>query len=162
MAARWRHLEGPASLHVSFTIEEWPPGPVDEQVLAPLLVSKDRRTVSIHVKVEELHVARERAARARTGSAADRRLAGAAGFLAAAESVRDDEREAARAAELAAGHASLRVLAAIAVDAAEPASLEDACARLLADAARCGVRLRRCDGDHRRGVLSSVPGWCEP
>lgn len=162
VAARWRHLVGPATLHAAFSVEEWPTGRVDEQVLAPLLVAADRRTVAISVKVEEQHAARERSARLRTASAADRRLAAAAGFLAAAELARDDEGEAARAAELASGHASLRVVAVIGLDADEPATLAGACRRLVADASACGVRLRRCDGDHRRGVLATVPGWCEP
>jgi hypothetical protein len=56
----------------------------------------------------------------------------------------------------------MRLVGVIALDAGDVVELESAAARLLADAATCGVRLRRCEGDHRRGVLASVPGWCVP
>lgn len=160
--ARWHSLEGPATVHASFVVEEWPAGSVDEQVLAPLCVARDRRTVALCVSIEEPHRARERAARLRTSTAADRALTKSGGFLASAEATRDDLRDAERAAELAAGHGSLRVLATIALDARDPIELEGAAARLLADATSCGVRLRRCNGDHRRGVLASMAGWCIP
>jgi hypothetical protein len=160
--SRWRLLEGPASVHAAYVVEEWPSGDVDEQVLAPLCVSRDRRTITVAVRVEELGRARSRTARVRTSSAADRELAGSGGFLASPEATRDDARDAERAAELAAGHGGVRLVGAVAIDATDVLELEAAAARLLADAASCGVRLRRCDGDHRRGLLATVPGWCVP
>ena len=162
LCAHWRHLEGPASVHAAFTVEEWPTGPVDEQLLAPLCISRDRRTVCVTVQAEELRRARGRTARQRTSAAADRELASGAGFLASAEGTLAAARDAERAAELAAGHGPLRLVVTVALDAADTLELEVAAARLEADAARCGLRLRRCDGDHRRGVLASVPGWTVP
>ncbi len=160
--ARWRALQGPASLHAAFVVQEWPSGEVDEQLLSPLCISGDRRTLAVHVGTEALHRARERAARVRTGTAADRNVTASGGFLASAEWARDDVREASRSAELAAGHGSLRVVCIVALDAADAEELEAAAVRLHADATTCGIRLRRCDGDQRRGVLASVPGWCIP
>jgi hypothetical protein len=162
LKVRWSALCGSVSLHAAFVVEEWPGGEVDEQLLSPLCVSADRRSLAVHLGTEELHRARERAARIRTGAAADRHVTAAGGFLASAESVRDDARDASRAAELAAGHGSLRAVCVVAIDASDLAELEAAAARLHADATACGVRLRRCDGDQRRGVLSSLPGWCVP
>ena len=137
-------------------------GDVDEQALAPLCVSRDRRTVAVSVRVEELRAARERTARLRTAAAADEQMIRRGGFLASPEAGRDADRDASRANELAMGHGSMRMLGAIALDASDVVELEVAAARLLADAAACGVRLRRCQGDHRRGVLATVPGWCVP
>jgi hypothetical protein len=162
VVARWHHLEAPGSVHAAFTVEEWPSGHVDEQVLAPLCVATDRRTIALSLRVEDLHRARERTARLRTAAAADETLGARAGFLASPESARDATRDAERAAELAAGHGSVRLVGAVTLDARDPLELEAAAARLLADASACGVRLRRCDGDHRRGVLASVPGWVVP
>jgi hypothetical protein len=158
--ARWHHLEAPASVHAAFSVEEWPSGDVDEHLLAPLCVARDRRTVVLAVRVEELHRARRRTASVRTTALADESLAVRGGFLASSERARDATRDAERADELAAGHGSLRVVGVVALDAGDVLDLEAAAVRLLADASACGVRLRRCDGDHRRGVLASVPGWC--
>ncbi|HEV3213907.1 MAG TPA: SCO6880 family protein [Acidimicrobiales bacterium] len=162
VVARWHHLEGPASVHAAFLVEEWPAGDVDEQVLTPLCVAADRRTVALSLRVEELSRARGRTARVRTAAAADAAIAARGGFLASPEATRDTARDAERAQELAAGHGSLRLVGVVAIDAGDVLQLEAAAARLLADATTCGVRLRRCDGDHRRGVLATVPGWCVP
>jgi hypothetical protein len=162
VGARWHLLEGPSTVHAAFLVEEWPMGSVDEQVLAPLCVSRDRRTVAISIRVEELRAARERVARVRTAAAADEQMIARGGFLASPEAGRDADRDASRASELALGHGSMRLVGAISLDALDVVELEGACARLLADAASCGVRLRRCQGDHRRGVLATVPGWCVP
>jgi hypothetical protein len=162
VAARWHLLEAPSTVHGAFFVEEWPMGSVDEQVLAPLCTSRDRRTVAISMRVEELRRARERTARVRTAAAADAQLIARGGFLASPESNRDSDQDATRANELAVGHGSMRLVGVIALDARDVVELEFAAARLLADAATCGVRLRRCEGDHRRGVLASVPGWCVP
>jgi|GEM_PF-4587842 len=162
VAARWHLLEAPVTVHAAFVVEEWPMGRVDEQVLAPLCVSRDRRTVALCIRVEELRAARQRTARVRTAAAADGQMIARGGFLASPEADRDADRDAARAGELAVGHGSMRIVGAIALDARDVVELEAAAARLYADAASCGVRLRRCDGDHRRGVLATVPGWCVP
>lgn len=162
VAVGWHLLEGPATVHAAFVVEEWPMGRVDEQFLAPMCVSRDRRTIAVSVRVEELGRARERTARARTAAAADEQLIARGGFLASPESERDTDRDAMRAGELAAGHGSMRMLAVVGLDARDVIELESAAARLIADAAACGVRLRRCEGDHRRGVLATVPGWCVP
>jgi hypothetical protein len=119
----------------------------------------DRRTVALHLSVEELGRARERVATARTKAAADATIAEGGGFLAspraALEHARDAERAAERAAELAAGHGAVRLVGVIAIDAIDVLALEVAVARLVADGAGAGIRLRRCDSDHRRGVLST-------
>jgi hypothetical protein len=162
VVARWHHVEAPASAHGAFLVEEWPAGAVDEQVLAALCVSSDRRTVALSLLVEELSRARDRTAKVRTAAAADAAIVAGGGFLGSPESSRDATRDAERAQELAAGHGSLRLVGVVALDAADVLDLEAAAARLVADATACGVRLRRCDGDHRRGVLASVPGWCVP
>ena len=162
VVGRWHHLEAPCSMHASYVVAEWPMGDVDEQVLTALSVSRDRRTVALHLRTEELARARERTARVRTSAAADEAIVARGGFLASPESSRDAVRDAERADELAAGHGSLRLLGVVVLDADDALGLEAAAARLLADATACGVRLRRCDGDHRRGVLAAVPGWCVP
>jgi hypothetical protein len=160
--ARWHHLEGPASVHAAFFVDEFGSGAVDEQALAPLFLSADRRTVAVSIGVESPQRARARAARLRTSSAADHAVTSSGGFLATAEASRDDARDAERAAELAAGHGSLRVVVVVGIDASDPLELEAAAVRLRDDATSCGVKLRRCDGDHRRGVLATIPGWCVP
>lgn len=162
MGARWHALEGPATVHAAFVVEEWPSGCVDEQALAPLCVSRDRRTVAVAIGVEELSRARARTARVRTAAAADEAMVTSGGFLASPQSGRDADLDEARAHELAAGHGSVRLVCTVGLDAGDLLGLEAAAARLLADATSCGVRLRRCDGDHRRGVLATVPGWCVP
>ena len=162
VVSRWRFVEAPHSVHAAFLVEEWPSGDVDEQVLAPLCVSPDRRTVALSIHVEELGHARQRTARIRTAAAADDAVTAGGGFLARAERSRDAVRDDDRADELAAGHGSVRVVGVVVLDAADLVELEAAAARLHADATSCGARLRRCDGDHRRGVLASVPGWCRP
>jgi len=162
VVTRWRHLEAPASVHAAFLIEEWPAGDVDEQVLTALCVAADRRTVALNLRTEELSRARHRTAKVRTAAAADGAFTAHGGFLGSPESLRDADRDAERAQELAAGHGSLRLVGVVAIDAVDALDLEAAAAHLLADATSCGVRLRRCDGDHRRGVLASVPGWCVP
>jgi len=162
LRSRWGMLEGPRSVHAAYVIEEWPTGDVDEQLLAPLSISSDRRTLCVTLRVEELRRSRARTARLRTSAAADHDLALGGGFLASPEAALAAARDAERAAELAAGHGSVRMIAAVGLDAEDPLGLEAAAARLEADAARCGVRLRRCDGDHRRGLLATVPGWCVP
>jgi hypothetical protein len=162
VVARWRYLEAPSSVHAAFTIEEWPGGGVDEQLLTALSVSRDRRCVALSLCTEELARARDRTAKVRTSAAADEAIVARGGFLASPEVERDARRDAERAAELAAGHGSLRLVGVVAIDARDLLELEVSTARLLADATSCGVRLRRCDGDHARGVLASVPGWCVP
>jgi hypothetical protein len=162
VVARWHHLEAPASVHAAFLVEEWPAGDVDEQVLTALCVTADRRTVALSLRTEELSRARDRTAKVRTAAAADEAISARGGFLGSPESARDASRDVERAHDLAAGHGSLRLVGVVAVDAYDALALEAACARLLADATTCGVRLRRCDGDHRRGVLASIPGWCVP
>lgn len=162
VVARWRYLEAPSSVHAAFAVEEWPAGGVDEQVLTSLCVARERRCVALSLRVEELARARDRTAKVRTAAAADEAIVARGGFLASPEAARDAARDAERAAELAAGHGSLRLVGVVALDAGDVLELEAAAARLLADATACGVRLRRCDGDHGRGVLASVPGWCVP
>jgi hypothetical protein len=162
VVARWRYLEAPSSVHAAFAVEEWPSGGVDEQVLTALCVSRDRRCVALSLRTEELARARDRTAKVRTSAAADEAVVARGGFLASPEAERDTARDAERAAELAAGHGSLRLVGVVALDACDVLGLEASAARLLADATACGVRLRRCDGDHARGVLASVPGWCVP
>jgi hypothetical protein len=162
VVARWHFLEAPASVHAAFAIEEWPSGDVDEQVLTSLCVAGDRRSVALSIRTEDLARARERTAKVRTAAAADEAIVARGGFLASPEVARDTARDAERAAELASGHGSLRLVGVVAIDADDLLGLEAAAARLAADATGCGVRLRRCDGDHSRGVLASVPGWCVP
>jgi hypothetical protein len=162
VAARWHHLEGPASVHAAFLVEEWPSGDVDEQVLAALSVSRDARSLCLTLRVEELRRARARTARVRTSAAADATMVEEGGFLSSPETTRASTRDAERAAELASGHGSVRLVGAVSLDASDALELEAAAARLVADATTCGVRLRRCDGDHRRGVLATIPGWCVP
>jgi len=162
LVARWHHLEAPTSVHAAFLVEEWPAGDVDEQTLTALSVSADRRTLALSLRMEELSRARDRTARLRTAAAADQAIVARGGFLASPETTRDATRDEERAQELAAGHGSLRLVGVVVLDAEDVLALEVAAARLLADATACGVRLRRCDGDHRRGVLASVPGWCVP
>ncbi len=162
VVARWHHLEAPSTVHAAFCVEEWPTGDVDEQVLTALCVASDRRSVALCLRTEALARARDRTAKVRTAAAADAEIVARGGFLASPESQRDTARDAERAAELAAGHGSLRLVGVVAIDGHDVLDLEAAAARLLADATGCGVRLRRCDGDHARGVLASVPGWCVP
>jgi hypothetical protein len=162
VVARWGRLDGPATVHVAFVVHEWPSGEVDEQALAPLCVSRDRRTVALSIRVEEPSRARARTARARTAAAADEAVTSSGGFLERSEAVHDATRDAERAAELVAGHAGLRVVGVVGLDATDELDLAAATTRLLSDASACGLRLRRCDGDHRRAVLSTVPGWCAP
>jgi hypothetical protein len=162
LEARWHELVGPASVHAAFLVEEWPSGDVDEQFLAPLGISEDRRATCMTLRVEELGRARSRTARVRTGAKADETMVREAGFLASPEAARDSMRDLERANELAGGHGSVRLVGAVSIDAHDHLELEAAAARLVADATACGIRLRRCDGDHRRGVLATVPGWCVP
>jgi hypothetical protein len=162
VVARWVRLDGPASVHAAFVVDEWPSGEVDEQALAPLCTSRDRRTVALSLHVEEPSRAKAKTARARTAAAADEAVTAAGGFLGRPEASRDEARDAERAVELVAGHAALRVVGVVGLDASDALELAAATARLLVDATACGLRLRRCDGDHRRGVLASLAGWCVP
>jgi hypothetical protein len=162
LEVRWHGLVGPASVHAAYLVEEWPSGDVDEQFLSQLCISRDRRTLCVTLRVEELGRARSRTARVRTGAKADETMVEEAGFLASPQAARDSTRDLERANELAGGHGSVRLVGAVSVDAHDLLELEAAAARLVADATSCGIRLRRCDGDHGRGVLATVPGWCVP
>ena len=86
-------------VHAAFAVEEWPAGDVDEQVLAPLCVARDRRTVALSAARRG---ARPRARSHRAGCGPrrrpTRRSSRAGGFLASPEAARDAARDAERAA----------------------------------------------------------------
>jgi hypothetical protein len=154
--AHFGHLATPSGAAVSWWIARWPTRAVTEELLASLLLGDDRRAVTVVLEPVGTAIARRRAASTRTAATADAELRRRGGFLADREGERRRAHTTAREDDLVAGFAALRFAGFVATMAESDAIAAAASEAELA-AAASQLELRRLDGDHRRGLLATLP-----
>ncbi len=155
--ARFDELVLGARRATAFWVAEWPRHDVTAELLAPLLLADERRTVSVVMEPVRPSAALRRAATAKTSQVADAELRRRAGFLQDRSQQRRGAHVAEREAELVDGHASLRVAGFVTVEVGEEDDLDAAVAETELAAAQARLVLRRLQGDHGRGVAAALP-----
>jgi hypothetical protein len=155
--AEWGRVHTDETWHAVYWIAEWPRTEVGADFLGPLLLSPGRRTVSVVMEPLSPGDAVRQVERARTADAADSELRRRGGFLATARRSREQELVVRRELELADGHASFRFSGYVAVTAASPTDLEDACQATEQAAGQSRLELRRLYGDQSRAFACTLP-----
>lgn len=145
--------------HATLRITEWPRNPVAGDWLSPLLTARVGaiRTLSVHVEVVPSHIALRRAEHAQISEQAAIAQKSKMGFDPRARDARAAATLAQREDELAAGHASVRLRAAICVSADSPARLAEAVAEVEEAAGRARLSVERAWGEQRVGFASVLP-----
>jgi len=141
---------------VAFWVAQWPRHDVTAELLAPLLLADERRTVSVVMEPVRPSAALRRAATAKTSEVADAEIRRRAGFLQDRSQQRRGAHVAEREAELVDGHASLRVAGFVAVEVGDE-DVEAGVAEAELAASQARLVLRRLQGDHGRGVVATLP-----
>lgn len=150
----WRADDG---WHATYWIAEWPRVETGPDFLVPLLLSGDRRVVSVTMgPVPAARAARE-VESARTASMADDELRRRAGFLATARRQRMAEGVARREAELADGHAEYRFSGYVTVSGGDRAALDRCCAEVEHVAQSARLDLRRLWGQQAEAFTWTLP-----
>ena len=142
---------------VTWWVAEWPRHDVTAELLAPLLLADERRTVSVVMEPVRPSAALRRAATAKTSEVADAEIRRRAGFLQDRSQQRRGAHVAEREAELVDGHASLRIAGFVRCEVADGEDLEGCAAETELAAAQARLVLRRLQGDHGRGVVATLP-----
>ncbi len=138
----WSEAQVDGMWHRTYWISDWPRLEVSPNFLAPLLVSKASRRVSVIMAPVPLDRAVREARSARTADAADAQLRMRAGFLSNARRDREAEGAERREAELADGHCDYRFSGYVTESADTPDGLAAACAALEQAAQAARVELR--------------------
>ena len=102
-------------------------------------------------------LALRRAQSAKTSTAADEEVRRRGGFLRDRRREREAGHLERRETELVDGHSSLRFAGFVSVGAETEILLRERGSATELAAAHCGLLLRRCQGDHGRGLLATLP-----
>jgi hypothetical protein len=144
-------------LVVSWWVAEWPRHEVTAELLSAVLLDHEDRTMSVVLEPVAPGVALRRAQVARTAGAADDEVRRRGGFLADRRREREARHLERREEELVDGHGSLRFAGYLSVAAPDAETLRSRVVATELAASQSGLVLRRCQGDHARGLLATLP-----
>lgn len=155
--AQWRRVQIGETWHAAYWIAEWPRVDVGAEFLAPLMVSRSRRSLSVVMEPQDPSKAMRSVQRARMSDMADAELRRRGGFLGTARKAREFDVVNRREADLADGHGAYRFSGYLTVTAESPEALQGACESAEQEAAQCGLELRALNGQHDLGALCGLP-----
>jgi hypothetical protein len=153
----WAQVHTDANWHATYWIAEWPRVDVGPDFLAPILLGRLRRSVSVVMEPVSPSRAVRAVEAARTADIADSELRRRGGFLSTARRAREAELVARRETELADGHGSYRFSGYVTVTASGPAQLEEGCQATEHAAGQARLELRRLYGEQERALLCTLP-----
>jgi hypothetical protein len=154
----WGDVHCDGAWHAVFWISQWPHGEVAGDALAPLvLAGPATRSIAIVMEPRDPVRAVREAEQARLRDAADDDLRERAGFVRTVRRTRQQAAVSAQERELADGHAAYRFAGYVAVTAASPEALDDACTELAVAAAQAHCEVRRLWGDQAAGLTAVMP-----
>lgn len=154
---QWSVCRVGGTWHATYWIAEWPRIDVGPDFLSPLIMSGNRRTVSVIMAPVPPERAAREARSARTAEVADERLRSKAGFLPSARRNREADGTARREIELADGHSEYRFSGYVTVTAQSRSELEEACAENEHAALSSHLEIRRLYGRQREAFTWTLP-----
>lgn len=153
----WSETQLDGTWNRTYWISDWPRLEVGPNFLAPLLVSRASRRVSVIMAPVPLDRAVREARSARTADAADSQLRMRAGFLSNARRDREAEGAERREAELADGHCDYRFSGYVTESAETSDGLASACASLEQAAQAARIELRCLYGRQAEAYWWTLP-----
>ncbi len=153
----WSETQLDGMWHRTYWISDWPRLEVSPNFLAPLLISRASRRVSVIMAPVPLDRAVREARSARTADAADSQLRMKAGFLSSARRDRETEGAERREAELADGHCDYRFSGYVTESAETCDKLAAACAALEQAAQAARIELRCLYGRQAEAYWWTLP-----
>lgn len=153
----WSVYRAGGTWHATYWIAEWPRIEIGPEFLSPLLLSGQRRSISVTMAPVSPDRAAREARSARTADVADEHLRSRAGFLPSARRDREADGPARREAELADGHAEYRFTGYVTVTACSRPGLDAACAETEQAALAAHLEIRRLYGRQREAFTWTLP-----
>lgn len=153
----WTVYRAGGSWHATYWIAEWPRIEIGPEFMSPLLLSGQRRSISLTMAPVSPDRAAREARSARTADVADDHLRSRAGFLPSARRDREADGPARREAELADGHAEYRFTGYVTVTACSRPGLDSACAETEQAALAAHLEIRRLYGRQREAFTWTLP-----
>lgn len=154
---QWGYLRLGKQFHASYWVAEWPQVEVAPDFLAPVLLGRACRRVSLVMSPVPPELAHRQARSARTADVADERLLSQAGFLPSARTAKRCEGNLRREEELAEGQAELSFSAYVTVSADDLEALAVQCAELEQSASASRLELRRLWGLQAQAYCWTLP-----
>ncbi len=153
----WSEIQADDSWHRTYWVSDWPRLDVGPNFLAPLLVAKANRRMSVVMAAVAPRSAVRQARSARTADVADTQLRMKAGFLPNARREKEAEGALRRELELADGHCDYRFSGYVTESAESLEALEAACAALEQAAQAARVELRCLYGRQAEAYSWTMP-----
>lgn len=153
----WSVYRAGGTWHTTYWIAEWPRIEIGPEFMSPLLLSGQRRSISLTMAPVSPDRAAREARSARTADVADEHLRSRAGFLPSARRDREADGPARREAELANGHAEYRFTGYVTVTACSRPDLDAACADTEQAALAAHLEIRRLYGRQREAFTWTLP-----
>jgi hypothetical protein len=154
----WEHYRADGALHATFWIAQWPRVDVSPMFMDALLgASNVVRTVAVTLEPIAPERSTREAEAAVTRDRADRELRHRFGQAETARQRQAQEAAVRREAELAAGHAEVRVAGFVTVSGRDPDDLRRACAEVHEQAVRARLELHRMYGQQADGFTFTLP-----
>jgi hypothetical protein len=153
----WSVYRADGTWHATYWIAEWPRIEIGPEFMSPLLLSGQRRSISLTMAPVSPDRAAREARSARTADVADEHLRSRAGFLPSARRDREADGPARREAELADGHAEYRFTGYVTVTACSRPDLDAACAETEQAALAAHLEIRRLYGRQREAFTWTLP-----
>lgn len=156
----WELVRTEASCHACFEVVELPRVPVRADWTWPLLQGtppSTSRRWALHIELAPPSAGLRRAQRAVLSHEGDEDLRAKWGFRSGARTTSEADSARAREQELASGFADARFVLLLAVSASDRDALESAARSAEAQAAACGVELRRLYGQQAEALGASLP-----
>ena len=157
---RWDLVRTEGASHACFEVVELPRVPVRADWTWPLLQTTPpgtSRRWALHVELAPPAAGLRRAQRAVLSHEGDEALRAKWGFRSGARTLYEADSARTREQELASGFADARFALLLAVSAADPPALASAARAAEAQAAACGVELRRLHGQQADALAASLP-----
>lgn len=153
----WSVYRADGTWHATYWIAEWPRIEIGPEFMSPMLLSGQRRSISLTMAPVSPDRAAREARSARTADVADEHLRSRAGFLPSARRDREADGPARREAELANGHAEYRFTGYVTVTACSRDDLDSACAETEQAALASHLEIRRLYGRQREAFTWTLP-----
>ena len=154
----WDHYRADGALHATFWIAQWPRVDVSPMFMDALLgQSNVVRTVAVTLEPIPPERSTREAEAAVTRDRADRELRHRFGQAETARQRQAQESAARREAELAAGHAEVRLAGFVTVSGRDPDDLRRACAEVHEQAVRARLELHRMYGQQADAFAFTLP-----
>jgi hypothetical protein len=155
---RWEHYRADGALHATFWIAQWPRVDVSPMFMDALLGgSSVVRTVAVTLEPIAPERSTREAETAVTRDHADRELRHRFGQAETARQRQAQESAVRREAELAAGHAEVRLAGFVTVSGRDPDDLRRACAEVHEQAVRARLELHRMYGQQADAFTFTLP-----